>query len=722
MKKIIKLFIVSCLGLFSLFSSAQHTGKDQFEYPPIKCVGKDLINFGIKITDDCYNLNDIVNRKVQKWFKAQDSLAESYFDTNKLIQIYLERFKKLQNIALTGVSMIRVNEAGNYFYLKYDDSLDVEKLFYREKLGGEEKELFNSKQYKAGDMKINYLEPSFDGKKIAIGFNENDDFSSKIKIYDLEIRKILDDEITNINPDFGGIEWLPDNSGFIYLYFPEVDRSKPGFKKKSFSVLHKIGENSANITPIFGADKSLEISADFYPKVKIGSSKDKYIIGYVASSDDYYDSFIAEMSDVIKGKSNWKPFFKKEDKIFYDQGELRGEEFIFRQGKLKGNCLAKVHIESPDFNNPVILVEGTREDPIIKFEVTRDYIFFARSLYGANVSLFKISSENELTQLNPPFTPGDISFFGESLSHNEIGIGMDGWTSDYTRYIIDINGNFHKEPLSTEGEYPDFANIISEQIIVSSHDGIEVPMSLVYKKGIRRNSDNEVFIFVYGAYGESLNPFFSPIFLDWAAQGGILAFPHVRGGGEKGKEWHEQGMKNFKYNSWKDLIACTEALIDMKLTKEGLISLYTSSAGGISAAMAVNERPDLYSSFIAEVPRLNPFGLESSSTASSTSYLEYGTVKDSSEYVGLIKMDPYLNIKPNTAYPATLIMPSYNDDRIPLWDNGKYIAKLQKNNTANTPILMDIDYDSGHETLGDYNETIRLYSKIFSFAKSNMKN
>ncbi len=288
--------------------------------------------------------------------------------------------------------------------------------------------------------------------------------------------------------------------------------------------------------------------------------------------------------------------------------------------------------------------------------------------------------------------------------------------------VIDEKDNVQKELLSTESEYHDFADIISEQVMVSSHDGIEVPMSLVYKKGIKKNSDNEVFIFVYGAYGESLSPFFSPIFLDWAAQGGILAFPHVRGGGEKGKEWHEQGMKNLKYNSWKDLIACTEALIDMNLTKEGLISLYTNSAGGVTAAMAVNERPDLYSSFIAEVPRLNPFGLESSNTASSTSYLEYGTVKDSAEYVGLIKMDPYLNIKPNTNYPATLIMPSYNDDRIPLWDNGKYIAKLQKYNTANTAILMDIDYDSGHETFGDYNETIRLYSKIFSFAKSNMKN
>ena len=216
---------------------------------------------------------------------------------------------------------------------------------------------------------------------------------------------------------------------------------------------------------------------------------------------------------------------------------------------------------------------------------------------------------------------------------------MDGWTSDYTRYVINEQ-NFIEEALQFKIDYPEFKNLVSEQIMVTSHDGVEVPLSLVYDKNLKLNSNSEVFIYVYGAYGESLSPFFFPIFLDCAAQGGILAFAHVRGGGEKGKEWHEQGMKNLKQNSWKDLNACTAELIERGFTRKGLISLYTASAGGITAGMAVNERPDLYSSFIAEVPRMNPLGLESSGTASSTSYLEYGTVKDSLEFLGLLKMDP----------------------------------------------------------------------------------
>ncbi|MCM4156143.1 MULTISPECIES: prolyl oligopeptidase family serine peptidase [Christiangramia] len=721
MKKYIKYFLFYSLCFFLSVSFAQEGKSNHLVYPQILKKPTSEIHYGIKVLDEYSNLNKLEDSSVKNWFKAQDSLAEKYFATNDLMKEYLEKFKKYQNNAQSSLSMVRISENGNYFYLKYDDSLGYEKLFFRENLADKEKELFDPSQYNSGNPSITYLNPSFDGKKIAIGFNDNGSFSSTILIYDLETNQILREVITNINPDFGGIEWLPDNSGFIYLFFPEVDNSQPGYKKNSFSVIYKLGENPEDRKPIFQSHYDLHISEDFYPKVKIGSSLDNYIIGYIASSDDYYDSYIATISDVLQGKPDWKPFFKKEDAIFYDQGEVRGDKFIFRQGNLNGNLLGKVSIENPDFTNPAVLAEGSKENPIIKFEVTKDNIYFARSLYGANVSLYVLNSSNKIRQLQPPFDPGYATFFGESVKHNNVGVGMDGWTSDYTRYLINEDGSFSREALSPLLAYPEFENIITEQIMVTSHDGVEVPLSLVYKEGLEKKSANEVFMYVYGAYGESLSPFFSPMFLDWAAQGGILAFPHVRGGGEKGKEWHKQGMKNLKFNSWKDLIACTEALINLNFTEPGLISLYTSSAGGITAGMAVNERPDLFSSFIADVPRLNPFGLESSSTASSTSYLEYGTVKDSTEFSGLVKMDPYLNIRSKMAYPAVLVMPSYNDDRIPLWDSGKYIAKLQNSNQTNNPVLLDIDYQNGHETAGDYDESVRLYSKIFSFAKSNMK-
>ena len=712
------LFYFGCI-FFSISYSQNGTVRN-IEYPEIFSQYHCEIFYGIEVIDEYQNLNNLEDTQNLSWFKAQDSLAGTYFSSNFHIEEYLERFSRLQNSGNGSISMIRVNEVGNYFYLKYDDKQGLDKLFYREQLSSEEIEIFDPSSFKGGKTDINYIKPSFDGKKVAIGFRNGDDFSSQIAIYDLIERKMLNDTISNINPDFGGIEWLPDGSGFIYLYFPVVDKSQPGYKKNSFSVIHILGEDPGERKFIFGNTDLVVIPSDYYPKVKVGSSKDNYIVGYSASSSDYYDGYIAKISDILNGESKWLPFFKQENKVFYNQGEVRNNKFIFRQGSDNGNKIGQVNVENPNFRNPDILAEGTKENPVTQFIVTKDKIYFAKSKFGVEVSLFVIEDNNETKQLELPFSAGFVSFFGESVTHNFIGAELDGWTSDYTRYLV-REGDFKEEALQTKIDYPDYKNLVSQQIMVTSHDGEEVPLSLVYDKNLKHNSNSEVFIYVYGAYGESLSPFFFPIFLDWAAQGGILAFAHVRGGGEKGKEWHEQGMKNLKHNSWKDLNACTEELINRGFTKKGLISLYTVSAGGIAAGMAVNERPDLYSSFIAEVPRLNPLGLESAGTASSTSYLEYGTVKDSLEFQGLLKMDPYHNLKPETNYPATLIMPSNNDDRIPLWDSGKYIAKLQKSNTAGTPILIDIDYLSGHENYGNYNDAVRLYSKIFSFARSNMQ-
>lgn len=708
------------LFLILPFSCAQERAGQTLKYPEIIPAHHSVVHFGTEVVDDFYNLSDLQDTIVQNWFMAQDSLAETYFYNNVLTETYRGRFQELENRYEGDINFIRVNEKGNYFYLRHDGTESRDILFYRESLTSTEVELFDPGLYLTGGRTISYLEPSHDGTKIAIGFDPMENFTSNIIIYDLVAKSILPEEITNINPDFGEIEWLPDSSGFIYLYFPEVEQSDQNYKKRSYSVIHFLGDDPKKRTPIFGRDNSLEIPSDYYPKVKIGSSTDRYIIGYSAKSGDFYDSFIASTEYVINGSPQWKPFFRESDKVYYNQGEIRGPHFIYRRATPNGNEICQVDIELPDFAAPLILASGSKDNPITKFEVTKDHIYYAREKFGVEISLFRIDSSLKELQIEPPFTPGYVSFFGESNLHNNIGMGMDGWTSNFIRYVFDKNGEFQEENLGRTASFPEFDNLVSQQMMVTSHDSVEVPFSLVHRKDIKLDGNNEVFMYVYGAYGESMSPFFSPVYLDWVLQGGILAFPHVRGGGEKGKEWHHQGMKSLKYNSWKDLIACTEFLVENGFTRRGLVSLYTNSAGGITAGMAINERPELFSSFISEVPRLHPFGLESATTASSTSYIEYGTVNDSLEFLGLVRMDPYLNLVPDKRYPASLLMPSNTDDRIPLWDNGKYIAKLQKYNIGGTPVLMDIDYNSGHENLSDANAEITRYARIFSFAKSQM--
>src|SRR5690606_36570904 len=148
----------------------------------------------------------------------------NYFVNNVLTGQYQDRFRELENRSEGGISMVGVFDKGNYFLLRYDERTEGDLLFYMETMTGKVVELLDPRLYPTGNRTISYLEPSFDGTKIAIGFDPMEDFTSTVIFYDLVTKTLLGDVITHINPDFGEIEWLPDSSGFIYLYFPEVEQ------------------------------------------------------------------------------------------------------------------------------------------------------------------------------------------------------------------------------------------------------------------------------------------------------------------------------------------------------------------------------------------------------------------------------------------------------------------------------------------------------------------
>lgn len=702
------------LGILGCQNIQRDTNLD---YPKWETEPKSEIRYGQTIEDPYANLMDLSDSLVQGWFKAQEDLAEEYFAVNERTLSYLERFAELDQREGQYINQLKQSENGHFFFLKYDGEAGKQRVHVQMDMAQDPVPLFEPKDL----GEITYLEPSYDGRYLAMGVPEEGGFGSTIYFLEVATGNLLSDTVTHCNPDFGGIEWLPDSSGFIYLYFPVVDKDMEGYKKNSYSALYLLGRPTNVPYPIFGKVVGVDIPPDHYPKVKLGSSTDTHVIGYKASSSNFYDAYIADIGGVLSGNLDWKPLFTEEDRIFYNQGELRGNTFIYRQASPDGNRLCEVNLKNPDFTSPKILAEGSSDNPITKFEVTRDHVYFLREHFGVSVTLYQLEDSEQLTQRELPFAAGYGDFFGESVVHNRLGMVLDGWTSDTKRYLLSENGVPQQIDLDSPAAYPEFDGLVSTQVLATSHDGTEVPLSLVYPKDLELDGTNEVFVYVYGAYGDSMSPFFFPMFLDWAAQGGILAFPHVRGGGEKGPEWHRQGQKQLKHNSWKDLVACMDYLVQENYTRKGLISLYTNSAGGITAGMAVNERPELFGSLIAEFPRLHPYGLEASQDASSTSYMEYGTVKDSTECLGLLRMDPYLNLDAGKKYPATLVLTSYNDDRIPLWDNGKYVAYRQALNGTAPAVLMDIDFESGHEQLSGYDASIILHSKIFGFAKTHMR-
>lgn len=671
----------------------------------------------ISITPSIYDtIKNLLKPSTQKWLKQEDSISENYFAKNSTYNSYLSYFEKLQSVSTEQNRLIKVSETLEYFYVRRDTVNGGDKIYHEKSINAQPVEIFDTNIHKLSE--VVYLSPSYNSKILAIGFESGNGFTSDIIFYDLENKTLLKDKITNINTDYGEIQWLPDSTGFIYLYFPIVDKELKDFKNNSYSTLHILGK-SKSLLPIYGNLDNLKIPSNFYPKIKISSSTDKYAIGYEATTDDFYSAHIISIEDITNGKLDWKPFYEVSDSIYFNLGIIKNDIFYFKKIINGSAALCSTKISKPDFENVNIIYQGNEEIQLNEFELTQDYLYYSTSKYGSEVALYKSNLHNDHLKIKLPFTPGYLNFLGASITHNFIGVGIDGWTSSYKRFIVGHSEELIPEDIRFHKDYPKYNGIETKQFMAKSYDQTEIPLTIIVNKNFKFDSSNEVLLYVYGAYGESISPYFEPMLLEWVSKGGVLAFAHVRGGGEKGKNWHIQGMKNLKYNSWKDLIACAEFLKLKKISNDGLISLYTSSAGGITAAMAINERPELFSSFIADVPRLNPYDLELDESLSSTSYIEYGSIKDSLEVKGLKAMDPFLNIRGKQNYPATLIMASYLDDRIPLWDNAKYILKLRDSSETNNPILFDIDYESGHS---DYSSPYALYySRLLSFAKSNMR-
>jgi prolyl oligopeptidase len=249
--------------------------------------------------------------------------------------------------------------------------------------------------------------------------------------------------------------------------------------------------------------------------------------------------------------------------------------------------------------------------------------------------------------------------------------------------------------LQPAGKFDQPTGMEVKEVKVKSHDGTMVPLTLVYRKGLKRDGSNLVWLEGYGAYGVTLNPYFDPRMLAWLERGGILATAHVRGGGEFGEAWHVAGQKQTKANTWKDFVACAQYLIDQKYTTPQRLAGEGTSAGGILIGGAITERPDLFGAALINVGCADMLRQETT-TNGVPNIPEFGTSKDADGFKALMAMSPYHRVKDGTAYPAVLLTTGMNDPRVDAWQPAKLAARLQAASTSQKPVLLRVDYAGGH--------------------------
>jgi prolyl oligopeptidase len=235
----------------------------------------------------------------------------------------------------------------------------------------------------------------------------------------------------------------------------------------------------------------------------------------------------------------------------------------------------------------------------------------------------------------------------------------------------------------------------TKQVFYESKDGTKVPMFITHKKGIKLDGNNPTYLYGYGGFNISLTPSFSVSLLIWLEMGGVYAVPNLRGGGEYGEEWHQAGMKLQKQNVFDDFITAAEWLIANNYTKPAKLAIGGGSNGGLLVGTCMTQRPDLFGAALPAVGVMDMLRFHKF-TIGWAWVAEYGSSENAAEFTNLYAYSPLHNLKPGTAYPATLIITADHDDRVVPAHSFKFAAALQAAHNGNAPVLIRIEIKAGH--------------------------
>ena len=254
--------------------------------------------------------------------------------------------------------------------------------------------------------------------------------------------------------------------------------------------------------------------------------------------------------------------------------------------------------------------------------------------------------------------------------------------------------------LQKQDEIPsghDPSQYVTERLDATAADGTQVPMSIVYKKGLQKDGSNPTLLYGYGSYGASMEPGFNANRFSLIDRGFIWAIGHIRGGAEMGRAWYEDGKMLTKRNTFTDFIVCAEALIAAGYTSTEKLGIMGRSAGGLLAGACLTMRPDLYKAVIAAVPFVDVVTTmdDSSIPLTTLEYDEWGNPANEPYYEYMLSYSPYDNVQA-TNYPDVLITTGLNDPRVAYWEPAKFAAKLRELKTDDNLLLLKTNMDAGH--------------------------
>jgi prolyl oligopeptidase len=666
----------------------------QWQYPATKTVEAADTYFGKTYADPYRWLENLKDKEVEAWFKAQAELTDGALARIPGRDALVEEWMSLDKLKPAAYSAISY-ENGRVFYKKTLGGENVGKLYFREGWTGAEKLLFDPGTYKTGVvMTIESAVPSWDGKHVAMGLSSGGAEYSEIRVLDVDKGTMLAE---SMYPSYGPGGWTKDNKTFFYDAGKVTDIKSQEIELNRKTRLHKLGTDVASDVDFFSNESNpeLKIAPKEFPSASIDESYPDYLIGFVGTVQNEIRCFYAPVSEMKNKKIKWDVLCEPSDNLV--RGVALHGNYIYaitHSGAPKYK-LVRTSVKHPDWAHAETVIPEAG-DSIQSLTKTRHYLIvdYSNGVVGRLVKYDLASGKTEEIKL--PAT-GTVDCSCPDWKTDRCLVYITSWTSPVTIYDMDAEkGGFTKSIFNSDVVYPGFDELVSEEVEVPGHDGTLVPLSIVHKKGAPMDGSSCCVLDGYGAYGISASPHFN---IRWslARRGVVLAFAHPRGGSEKGEAWYKAGYKTTKPNTWKDFISCAEYLVKKGYTSPGKLSGTGTSAGGILISRAITERPDLFRAAICNVGCANAMRMEFTPNGP-VNTPEFGTVKDETECKALYEMDGVAHVQKGVKYPALMGVGGWNDPRVTAWEPGKFVAAMQSATASGNPVLMKVNYDNGHFT------------------------
>ena len=654
------------------------------EIVPQKLSGDRTDNYyWMKLTDEQKNAEtkDEQTTKVLKYLNAENDYLKTKLSHTEALQekIYNEIVGRIKQTD----ESLPYKDNGYWYYTRYEEGKEYP-IYCRKKgtLEAKEEILLNVNEMATGHdyYSITGLSVSEDNNLLAFAEDSVSRRRYTIYVKDLRTGKIIDTPIPNTE---GEATWANDNKTFFYVKKDSVTL------RSRWIVKHKLGGDPAK-DPAVAEEKDETFYTGIYK-----TKSDKYLIVWSSSTlTNHYQLLNANTPD---GK--FVDFTPRERGLEYSIDHYKDKFYVitnldalnFRLMETPETKTAK-----PNWKEKI----AHRKDTLLQgIEIFKGYMVLSERARANSLMRIidqKTGAQHYLNfgeQAYTVYPATNLEFDTELLRYGYTSLTTPTSTFDYNMRTKERK--LLKQTEVVGGYSAD--NYQTERVWATADDGTEVPVSIVYKKGIKKDGSNPTLLYAYGSYGSSSNPTFSISRLSLLDRGFIYAIAHIRGGQEMGRQWYEDGKMFKKKNTFTDFIDCAEFLINEKYTNPEKLFAMGGSAGGLLMGAVVNMKPELFKGVIAKVPFVDVVTtMEDTSIPLTTNeFDEWGNPKNPESYMYMLEYSPYDQVKAQN-YPNMLVTTGLHDSQVQYWEPAKWVAKLRAMKTDNNTLLLRTNMETGH--------------------------